>query len=84
MDRIRDIIVKEMSINREEEHMKLLRYLNKAAMLIYSEGHEDKFRIAILLHTLTYKLKGKKIPLISDWLAKLPKKFQLDKNIKNY
>ncbi len=61
MDRIRDIIVEEMKVNKDEEHSKVMRYLNKIAKLCNSEENEDRFRISILLHTLTYKLKGKKI-----------------------
>ena len=59
MDRIRDIIVEEMKVNKDEEHSKVMRYVNKIVNLCYSEENEDRFRIFISLHTITYELKGR-------------------------
>jgi hypothetical protein len=74
LNRIRDIIV-EMNVNKDEQHSKIMKYMNKIATLFYSEENEDRFIIAILLYTLTYKLKGKKIQVKSGWLNKLENKY---------
>ncbi len=77
MDRIRDIIVEDMNVNKDEEHSKVIKYLNKIAKLCYSDENEDRFIISILLHTLTYKLKGKEILVKIDWLKNVVNKYKI-------
>jgi hypothetical protein len=62
LDRIREIIL-DMNKNRDEDHAKVINYINKMAKVCYSEEDEERFLVAMLLHSLSYKVKGKKIVL---------------------
>ena len=60
MNRIRDIIL-DMAKNRNEEHERVRKYMNKIARLSYSGENEERQVISILLHCLTFKLNCKTI-----------------------
>jgi hypothetical protein len=47
-----------------EDSKKLIKFINHIATQI----HESAFNISVLLHTLTFKIKGKKIPVKLNWI----------------
>ena len=75
MDRIRDIIL-DMLKNRNEEHEKVMKYLNKIAKLCYSQEIEERQVISTTLRCFTYKLKCKSIIVKKDWLERVRIKYQ--------
>ena len=83
VDRIRDIIL-DMSKNINEEHEKVMRYVNKISKLCYSQENEERQVIGIMLHCLTYKLKCKNITVKSDWLEKVRMKYVQNNNTLQY
>ena len=78
VDRIKNIIL-DMNKNRNEEHVKVMKYLNKIAKLCYSEENEERQDLGTLLHCLTYKLKCKNIKIMKDWLERITRRYQNDK-----
>ena len=67
MDKIRDIIL-DMNKNSNEEHEKVMKYINKIAKLCYSERNEESQVIGTLLNCLTFQLNCKNITVQKDWL----------------
>ena len=65
--------------NRNEEHEKLMKYVNKIANRCCSEDNEERQVIGTLLHCLTYKLKCKGMLIKKGWLERISIKYQ-----KNY
>ena len=65
-----------MKKNRNEEHEKVIKYMNKIARLCYSEQNAERQVVVTLLHYLTFKLNCKTITVYKDWLEKVRIKYQ--------
>jgi hypothetical protein len=46
----------------------VINYINKIATLIYGKLDAKALKISLLLHTLTFKIKGKRIPVKKNWI----------------
>jgi hypothetical protein len=58
--------IKIINLTEFEDSIKLINYINKVATLIHNELLI--LNISVLLHTLTFKIKGQHIPVKINWI----------------
>lgn len=51
-----------------EDWSKLINYINRIATQIYNPHDTIQLKISVLLHTLTFKIKGKHISVKTKWI----------------